>query len=136
DGQIRMTLDCTNAVLDDLRCPRSDVVQAVAYCKTAEVEERFRQRQVETHIGEWPWLIIRGDICRDDLLFEAEVTACVAREKTIRQQVKTQCYLSTCSASPSQPLEPLSVGRDPSPADRLGDRHGHGHPGGHGAGGD
>ena len=77
DGQIQMTLDCTNAVLDDLRCSRSDVVQAVAYCKTAEVEARFRQRQVETRMSDWPWLIVRGDICRDDLLFEAEVTACV-----------------------------------------------------------
>ncbi len=77
DGQIRMTIDCTNAVLDDLLCPRSDVVQAVAYCKTAEVEARFRRRQAETHMTDWPWLIVRGDICRDDLLFEAEVTACV-----------------------------------------------------------
>jgi enamine deaminase RidA (YjgF/YER057c/UK114 family) len=77
DGQIRMALDCTNAVLDDLRCPRSDVVQAVGYCKTAEVEARFRQLQDEAHMTDWPWLIVRGDVCRDDLLFEAEVTACV-----------------------------------------------------------
>ncbi len=72
-----MTLDGTNAVLDDLPCPRSDVVQVVAYCRTAEVEARFRQPQLETRVTDWPWLIVRGDVCRDDLLFEAEVTACV-----------------------------------------------------------
>jgi len=25
---------------------------------------------------EWPWLTVIGDVCRDNLLFEAEVTAC------------------------------------------------------------
>jgi enamine deaminase RidA (YjgF/YER057c/UK114 family) len=77
DGQTRMPVDCTAAVLDDLRCPRTDVVQAVAYCKTAEVEAHFRKRQGEMNKTNWPWIIVRGDVCRDDLLFEAEVTACV-----------------------------------------------------------
>ncbi len=83
DGQIGMTLDCTNAVLDDLHCPRTDVVQAVAYCKTAEVEAGFRRWQFERHMPHWPWLIVRGDVCRDDLLFEAEVTACVGAKRFV-----------------------------------------------------
>ena len=78
-----MTLDCTNAVLDDLHCPRTDVVQAVAYCKTAEVEAGFRRWQFERHMPHWPWLIVRGDVCRDDLLFEAEVTACVGAKRFV-----------------------------------------------------
>jgi enamine deaminase RidA (YjgF/YER057c/UK114 family) len=73
-GQIRMTLECVNAVLSDLGCKQSDVVQAVAYCKTAEVEQRFEpwRRTVDL-----PWTVVRGDVCRDDLLFEAEAVACL-----------------------------------------------------------
>jgi len=77
-GQIRMTIDCLNAVLRDQQCGQDDVVQAIAYCKTAEVEECFKQWEKEIP---WPWITVRGDVCRDDLLFEAEVTACVPRHK-------------------------------------------------------
>ena len=49
-----------------------DVVQALAYCKTAEVEETFKRlgRQLD-----WPWITVVCDICRDDLLFEVEAIA-------------------------------------------------------------
>jgi enamine deaminase RidA (YjgF/YER057c/UK114 family) len=77
-AQIRMTIDCLNAVLRDQLCSPRDVVQAVAYCKSAEVEECFRHRTDETS---WPWIAVRGDVCRDDLLFEAEIAACVPRIK-------------------------------------------------------
>ncbi|MGD0463644.1 MAG: hypothetical protein ABSB74_14250 [Tepidisphaeraceae bacterium] len=75
-GQIRMTLECLRAVLGDLECPPQKVVQAVAYCKTAEVEECFRKLAPEPR---WPWLVVRGDVCRDNLLFEAEVAGMIAR---------------------------------------------------------
>jgi enamine deaminase RidA (YjgF/YER057c/UK114 family) len=76
-AQIRMTIDCLNAALRDQQCSGADVVQAIAYCRTAKVESCFREnwaREIP-----WPWIIVRGDVCRDDLLFEAEVTACVRR---------------------------------------------------------
>lgn len=78
-AQIGMTIDCLTAVLRDQQCSSSDVVQAIAYCKTAEVEECFKRLRPE---NSWPWIMVRGDVCRDDLLFEAEVTACVARGLT------------------------------------------------------
>ncbi len=71
--QIRMTLDCVDAVLSDLGCRDSDVVQAIAYCKTAEVEQWFEPWRQATDL---PWTVVRGDVCRDDLLFEAEAVAC------------------------------------------------------------
>ncbi|MGD0390967.1 MAG: RidA family protein, partial [Tepidisphaeraceae bacterium] len=77
-GQIRMTIDCLHAALRDQHCSPSDVVQAVAYCKSAEVEECFGQWMEEIS---WPWIAVRGDVCRDDLMFEAEITACVPRIK-------------------------------------------------------
>ena len=26
----------------------------------------------------WPWVVVVADVCRDELLFEAEVTTCMA----------------------------------------------------------
>ncbi|MGD0767066.1 MAG: RidA family protein [Tepidisphaeraceae bacterium] len=77
-GQIRMTIDCLHAVLRDQLCSPRDVVQAVAYCKSAEVEECFRHWSQEIS---WPWIAVRGDVCREDLLFEAEITACAPRRR-------------------------------------------------------
>ncbi|MGD0552554.1 MAG: Rid family hydrolase [Sedimentisphaerales bacterium] len=71
-GQIATTIENVRAVLHDMNCQDRDVVQVVAYCKTAEVEgvfEEFR-RQLD-----WPWITTIGDICRDDLLFEIEAAA-------------------------------------------------------------
>lgn len=73
DGQIRMTLDNVQAVLDDTHCHGWTVVEAMAYCKTPAVADAFERR----HRGRfaWPWLVAVGDVCRDDLLFEVEITA-------------------------------------------------------------
>jgi enamine deaminase RidA (YjgF/YER057c/UK114 family) len=73
--QIRMTIDNTLAVLRDARCQASDVVQAMAYCKTPAVAEAFIAGWRDEL--RWPWVIVIGDVCRDDLLFEAEATACM-----------------------------------------------------------
>lgn len=76
DGQIRMTIDNVLAVLRDTNCSPRSAVQAIAYCKTVEVAQRFQQKW-EREL-DWPWVTVIGDVCRDDLLFEAEVTACEA----------------------------------------------------------
>jgi enamine deaminase RidA (YjgF/YER057c/UK114 family) len=73
-GQIRMTLDNTRAVLRDTGCADEDVVQALAYCATEEVAAYFTSAHRRNL--PWPCLILIGDVCRDDLLFEVEVTAC------------------------------------------------------------
>ncbi|MGD0140897.1 MAG: RidA family protein [Tepidisphaeraceae bacterium] len=81
-GQIRMTIDCLHAALRDQLCSPRDVVQAIAYCKSAEVEACFRHWMGEIS---WPWIAVRGDICRGDLAFEAEITACVPRRRESRR---------------------------------------------------
>jgi enamine deaminase RidA (YjgF/YER057c/UK114 family) len=72
-GQMRMTIHCLLAVLRDRGCTGRDVVQSIAYCKTPQIAAEFR-RVWECEIP-WPWVTVVGDVCRDDLLFEIEVTA-------------------------------------------------------------
>ena len=46
----------------------------LAYCTTPRVEAHFIASYA--HELPWPCLTMIGDVCRDDLLFEIEVTAC------------------------------------------------------------
>ncbi len=71
-GQISTTIGNVRAVLADMNCKDEDVVQAVAYCKTTEVEKIFNASKGTL---DWPWLTAICDICRPDLLFEIEATA-------------------------------------------------------------
>ena len=70
--QIETTLDNVLAVLADMKCRAEDVVQALAYSKTLEVEALFETAKVRL---DWPWISMICDVCRPDLLFEIEVTA-------------------------------------------------------------
>lgn len=72
-GQINTTIENVRAVLRDTQTADDDVVQAVAYCKTTEVEEIFNN--VKGALS-WPSVTVICDICRPDLLFEMEATAC------------------------------------------------------------
>ncbi|UCC21465.1 MAG: hypothetical protein JSW23_06520 [Planctomycetota bacterium] len=72
EGQINSTIENVRAVLKDMNCADSDVVQAVAYCKTTDVEKIFN---VLKGTLPWPWLTAICDICRPDLLFEIEAAA-------------------------------------------------------------
>ncbi len=72
-GQINATVENVRAVLKDTQTGDDQVVQAVAYCKTSEVEQIFKG--VKPTLT-WPTITVICDICRPDLLFEMEVTAC------------------------------------------------------------
>jgi enamine deaminase RidA (YjgF/YER057c/UK114 family) len=72
-GQIRMTIDNLLAVLKDARHDPRQVVEAIAYCKTPAVAEIFCSKW--RNELPWPWIVVIGDVCRPDLLFEAEATA-------------------------------------------------------------
>ena len=61
------------AVLKDMACSDQEVVQVTAFCKTAEVERVFDTMRCDLT---WPWLAVICDICRDDLLFEIDASAC------------------------------------------------------------
>ncbi len=73
-GQIRMTLDNVRAVLHQFSAADGDVVQAIAYCANPQVRDAFLQHWAPQ--VPWPWLVVRADVCRPDLLFEVEATAC------------------------------------------------------------
>jgi len=77
-GQVASTIAHSRTVLGDLGCGDEDVVQAMAYCKTAEVEQFFRREYADLC---WPSIISVCDVCRHDLLFEVEVTASSGAEK-------------------------------------------------------
>lgn len=72
EGQIKETIRNVRAVLSDMNTTDKDVVQVIAYCKTAEVEKVFRTLKDELP---WPWITMICDVCRPDLLFEIEATA-------------------------------------------------------------
>jgi enamine deaminase RidA (YjgF/YER057c/UK114 family) len=71
-AQINTTIENVRAVLKDMHAKDEDVVHAVAYCKTTEVEQIFRTVKDDLP---WPWVTAICDICRPDLLFEVEATA-------------------------------------------------------------
>jgi len=79
-GQIKETIKNVRAVLKDTHVTDEDVVQAVAYCKTTEVEQIFNDLgsrgagSLKSTIA-WPWVTVICDICRPELLFEVEATA-------------------------------------------------------------
>ena len=71
-GQINTTIENVRAVLRDMQAADEDVVQAITYCKTTEVEKIFEGLKGDFP---WPWVTFVCDICRPDLLFEIEATA-------------------------------------------------------------
>ena len=79
-GQIEATVQNVRAVLKECGCRDEDVVQAIAYSKTPEIDRIFAgmreacAAELYTLPG-WPIVPVIADICRDDLLFEIEVTA-------------------------------------------------------------
>ena len=77
-AQIAATVAHARAVLNEMGCGDDDAVQAIAYCKDLAVEETFRNTSASLS---WPHLEVIGDICRPDLLFEIEVTACPGARK-------------------------------------------------------
>ena len=55
-------------------CSDKDVVQALVYCKTPDIEQLFHDKWSSL---DWPCITAVTDVCRDDLLFEIEATAAV-----------------------------------------------------------
>ena len=77
--QIDDTVRNVLAVLRDAGCGEAEIVQAIVYCKTTAVEQVFRD---QWGTRSWPHLVCIADICRDDLVFEIEVTAMPGARRT------------------------------------------------------
>jgi enamine deaminase RidA (YjgF/YER057c/UK114 family) len=75
-AQIQATIDNISALLKECNCNDADVVQAIAYSKTPEIDKIFADGWKALR---WPIVPVIADICRDDLLFEIEVTAAKKR---------------------------------------------------------
>lgn len=78
EGQVDVTIKNIRAALQDANCGDGDVVQAFVYSKTPEVDRYFRKQYGDI---EWPCIAVISDVCRDDLLFEVEATACPGARK-------------------------------------------------------
>ncbi len=78
EKQIETTVANVRAIMASAGAGDEDVVQAIIYCKTPEVE-----RLVETACAllPWPRLVMQADVCRPELLVEIEVTAAQAKRR-------------------------------------------------------
>jgi enamine deaminase RidA (YjgF/YER057c/UK114 family) len=74
EAQIRATIENVRTALKEMGCCDDNVVQAIIYCKTAEIEKLFCSKWSNLS---WPHFTVIADVCRDDLLFEIEATAVV-----------------------------------------------------------
>jgi enamine deaminase RidA (YjgF/YER057c/UK114 family) len=72
DAQIDDTIAHVRALLKQANCTDDQVLTALVYCKTIEIERVFQRRYSDLS---WPKLTMIGDVCRPELLFEVEVTA-------------------------------------------------------------
>lgn len=71
-AQTDETVANVRAVLNDLDFDDGDVVQAIVYCKTPEIEREFLAR---ADAPPWPHITAVAPVCRDDLSIEIEATA-------------------------------------------------------------
>jgi enamine deaminase RidA (YjgF/YER057c/UK114 family) len=72
EAQIKETIENVRTVLKEMNCTDSDIVQAIVYCKTPEIEKLFYSKWPDFS---WPYFTAIADVCRDNLLFEIEATA-------------------------------------------------------------
>ena len=77
--QVEAAIRHARAVLRDTECSDEDVVNALIYCKTPEVEAHFLERWDDEL--PWPTIVLVADVCRDDLLFEIELAAAPGAKK-------------------------------------------------------
>ena len=78
-GQVRQTMEVVQAILRSREMDWGDVTRSLVYFKRAQDAPLFRRYCDEQGIPPFPAVIIENDICRDELLFEIEVDAVVAK---------------------------------------------------------
>ncbi len=78
-GQIALTMDVVEAILESRGMGWNDVTRAVAYFRDRDDAPAFDAYRARTGLPELPLLITECTICRDDLLYEIEVDAASPR---------------------------------------------------------
>ncbi|MFW6061464.1 MAG: Rid family hydrolase [Planctomycetota bacterium] len=77
-GQIDLTLDVVEAILESRQADWADVTRAIAYVKAGRDAAVYRRIAGRRGLQALPVIITENDICRRDLLFELEVDAILA----------------------------------------------------------
>ncbi len=79
EGQIARTMEVIGAILESREMDWTDVCRAIAYFKDPDNIEFFSKYCESQGIDDLPVAHVKDDICRDDLLFEVELDAIVAK---------------------------------------------------------
>ena len=74
-GQIDLTMRVVKAILAQREMTWSDVTRAIAYFKSADFYQAYKDYCRAEDMPDMPTIITENDVCRDDLLFEIEVDA-------------------------------------------------------------
>ncbi len=82
-GQSKRTLENFRTILGVGGATPSDLVRAVIYCKHPSYAGIFRDEMRRMNWPDLPFIVVRADVCRDDLLVEIEGTALVNRAERI-----------------------------------------------------
>ena len=81
DRQIVLTMDVVRAILDQRQMSFADVTRATAYFKRASQAPALARWCAGEGIKPFPVVLTEASVCRDELLFEIELDAMVARGK-------------------------------------------------------
>ena len=71
-GQVDKTIAHVQSLLQDCGSDDDEICFALVYCKTVAVQQYFLKQYANL---DWPMITMIGDVCRENLLFEVEVTA-------------------------------------------------------------
>jgi enamine deaminase RidA (YjgF/YER057c/UK114 family) len=78
DGQVEYTLRNVEALLAEANAGFADMAEATIFFKHGIGDADIQRAMDTTELGGIPGVIVRADVCRDDLLFEIDGTAMVA----------------------------------------------------------
>lgn len=77
-GQIELTMEVIEAILQTRKMGFPNVTRALAYCKDRSYAPLFAAWLKSRGLGAMPYAPVHSDICREDLLFEVELDACAS----------------------------------------------------------
>jgi enamine deaminase RidA (YjgF/YER057c/UK114 family) len=80
EAQIDCTLEVVGAILESRGMSWGDVTRSIAYFKHAEDLPKLEACWKTAGLPRVPMLVVKSDVCRDDLLFETEVDAIVPNQ--------------------------------------------------------
>ncbi len=75
DGQVSLSMEVVEAILKSRGMGWQDLVRGIAYFRHTEDIPAFHRYVRERGLKSLPCVLVKNDICRDDLLFEVEIDA-------------------------------------------------------------